>query len=62
MAGTYQVTITEPAAKDLEEILDYILESDSYQKAVEMRRAILDAINSLAEMPSKPGFVKKALG
>lgn len=62
MAGTYQVIITEPARKDLEEILDYILENDGEQKAADMRLALLEAIYRLAEMPTRHGLVKEVAG
>lgn len=62
MAGTYQVIITAPAEQDLEDILNYLLEEASYQKAVSAQKAILDAIYSLTEMPTANGFVKELIG
>ena len=44
MAGTYQVIITPSAEKDLEDILNFLLAESSHQRAVEMQRAILEAI------------------
>ena len=51
MASTYQVIITEPAEKDLEELLEYIIEKSSHQSATKVKRSILDAIGALAKMP-----------
>ena len=62
MAETYQVTITEPARKDLEEILDYILDHDGQQRAEAMRQAVMDAIYGLKEMPERHGLVKEVAG
>ncbi len=59
MAITYQVIITEPAEKDLEELLEYIVEKSSYQSAAKVKRSILDAIAALAEMPERHGPIKE---
>ncbi len=60
MAGTYQVIITEPAQKDLENIINYIgEEKGSVQGAENVKTAILKAINTLAKMPDRHGRVKE---
>jgi len=59
MASTYQVIITEPAEKDLEELLEYIIEKSSHQSATKVKRSILDAIGALAKMPERHAPVKE---
>lgn len=51
MAETYQVVLTKAAKKDVNDILDYLLENVSYTEAVDAREKILTAINSLERMP-----------
>ena len=60
MADTYQVVVTKTAKKDINEILDYLLEKVSYQEAVDTRQSILTAINSLEKMPQARSLVKEA--
>mgnify|MGYP001794790737 CR=1 FL=1 len=59
MAESYAVTITEPAEKDLEEILEYITEKSGIKSAEKAGDAILNAIDSLAKMPDRYGRVKE---
>lgn len=53
MAGTFQVIVTPPATQDLEEIIDYLTECESYERALEVRDEILNAIDKLEEMPGR---------
>lgn len=60
MAGTYGITITTPAQKDLKEILLYLaLEKGSVQTAQKVRQAILDAIQGLSQMPQRHSLVRE---
>lgn len=61
MADTYQVIVTQAAKKDINDILDYILEKVSYQEAVDTRQAILSAIHSLETMPEARSPVREAV-
>ncbi|PSR12505.1 MAG: hypothetical protein DA408_05070 [Bacteroidetes bacterium] len=60
MADTYQIVVSKAAKKDINEILDYLLEKVSYQEAVDTRQAILSAINRLEKMPDARSPVKEA--
>ena len=51
MADTYQIVVTKAAKKDINDILDYLLEKVSHKEAVNTRQEILSAINSLERMP-----------
>ena len=53
MAGTFQVTVTPPAQQDLEDIIDYLTETESYNRALKVRDEILDTIEKLEEMPGR---------
>jgi plasmid stabilization system protein ParE len=53
MAGTFQVIVTPPAQQDLEDIIDYLTECESYDRALEVHDEILEAIEKLDEMPDR---------
>ncbi|MEM9261099.1 MAG: type II toxin-antitoxin system RelE/ParE family toxin [Bacteroidota bacterium] len=59
MAGTYQVVVTNDAKRDINEILDYLVDQVSYQQAVDARRQIIDCIHKLAEMPEARSPVRE---
>lgn len=60
MAGTYRVTISTPAQKDLNEILLYLAwEKGSVQNAKKVRQTILDAVQGLSQMPQRHSLVKE---
>jgi plasmid stabilization system protein ParE len=61
MAETYQVVVTKAAKKDINDILDYLLDEVSYQEAVDTRQAILSAIHSLEQMPEAYALVREAI-
>ena len=52
MAGTYQVTITPAARQDFQELLDYIVENQSLERAEKVQDEVLNAITKLEEMPT----------
>ncbi len=52
MADTYQVIITKAAKRDIENILDYLLEEESYNVAVTTQHNVMETIYNLANMPS----------
>lgn len=62
MAGTFKVEITEPAEKDLENILEYIVSEHSYERAQKVLQKILDAIYRLEKMPMAKGLVREVVG
>lgn len=60
MADSYQIVVTKAAKKDINDILDYLLEKVSHREAIDTRQAILSAINSLEKMPEARSLVKEA--
>ncbi|MEM7574205.1 MAG: type II toxin-antitoxin system RelE/ParE family toxin [Bacteroidota bacterium] len=61
MAVSYQVVVTTRAKRDINKILDYELENNSRKRALEVRREIIDAIHSLAEMPEARNPVQEVV-
>lgn len=59
MAGTFQVIVTPPAEQDLEDIIDYLTERESYDRALEVHDEILDTIEQLEEMPDRHAPLKE---
>ena len=57
----YQVIVTEEAKKEINEILDYLAQKVSYDQAVDARKKILAAINSLSDMPSAHSPVQEVV-
>ena len=53
MAVSYQVIVTPEARDQIHAIVDYWDEHHSYEKATGTLTAILEAIDSLSEMPSR---------
>jgi len=53
MAGTFQVIITPAAEQDLEGIIAYLTENESYDRALTVRDEILEVIEGLQEMPTR---------
>lgn len=51
MADTYQIVLTKEAKRDINDILDYLLEEVSFKEASDARQKILEAIRSLDRMP-----------
>lgn len=58
MAGTYQVTVTPAARQDFQELLDYVAENQSRERAEKVQDEILNAIDRLEEMPTAHAPVK----
>ncbi|WP_420459201.1 type II toxin-antitoxin system RelE/ParE family toxin [Neolewinella sp.] len=59
MAGAYQVVVTEWAKRDINELLDYLLENASYGEAADARQQIIDGIHRLAKMPGAHSPVRE---
>ena len=55
----YEVYLTDAALRDLEEIDDYIVASDSPQKAEYVLGRIEQALLSLADMPKRGNYPKE---
>ena len=53
MAGTFQVIITPAAEQDLEGIIAYLIENESYDRAFTVHDEILEVIVGLQEMPTR---------
>ncbi|HMQ82173.1 MAG TPA: type II toxin-antitoxin system RelE/ParE family toxin [Saprospiraceae bacterium] len=53
MAGTFQVIITPSAQQDLEDIIDYLTEKESYDRALAVHDEIVEVIESLENMPDR---------
>jgi plasmid stabilization system protein ParE len=53
MADTFQVIITPAAQQDLEDIIDYLTEMESYDRALTVHDEIVDVIEGLEKMPSR---------
>ena len=50
---SYQVLLTKDAARDLEELYDYIFRHDSPENATYVLNAIEDVVNNLADLPNR---------
>lgn len=61
MAGNYQVVVTPQAQEDLDGILAYLIETESYTRAINVQRSIMDTIYSLEEMPTRHARVLEIL-
>jgi plasmid stabilization system protein ParE len=61
MAQSHQVILTITARKDINNILDYLLEKVSYSEAADARQKIIAAINSLTSMPEARTPVRETL-
>jgi plasmid stabilization system protein ParE len=61
MAKSYQVILTAAAKKDINNILDYLLEKASYSEAADTRQKIIAAINSLSYMPEPRSPVRETI-
>lgn len=57
----FQVSLTEDAARDLEEIFDYIAEHDDPSKADHVLDRIEEAVESLATFPERGSHPKELL-
>ena len=57
----FQVSLTEDAARDLEEIFDYIAEHDDPAKANHVLDRIEEAVESLATLPERGSHPKELL-
>src|SRR5208283_857486 len=57
----FAVSLTEDAARDLEEILDYIAEHDDPSKAGHVLDRIEEAVESLATFPERGSCPKELL-
>ena len=57
----FQVSLTEDAARDLEEIFDYIAEHDDPAKANYVLDRIEEAVESLATFPERGSHPKELL-
>ena len=57
----FQVSLTEDAARDLEEIFDYIAEHDDPAKANHVLDRIEEAVESLATFPERGSHPKELL-
>lgn len=57
----FEVLLTEDAARDLEEIYDYIFEHDDSAKAVHVLDQLQAAIESLATNPERGSYPKELL-
>jgi plasmid stabilization system protein ParE len=53
MAGTFQVIITPAAQKDLEDLIDYLTETASHDRALAVHNEIMEVIEGLENMPSR---------
>lgn len=53
MAGTFQVIITPAAQQDLKDIIDYLTEKESYDRALAVYNEIIEVIEGLEEMPGR---------
>lgn len=58
---TYQVLITVSAARDLEELYDYIAEHDSPRKAALVLDKIEASFNSLSVSPARGSYPKELI-
>lgn len=58
---TYRVLLTDDALHDLEDIDDYICESDSVQKADYVLQKIEIVLQSLADLPERGAYPKELL-
>jgi plasmid stabilization system protein ParE len=61
MAQSYQVILTTAAKKDINNILDYLLEKASYNEAADARQKIIAAINGLTTMPEARSPVRETV-
>lgn len=52
MAKSYQVIVTDKAKKDINNILNYLLENASHGVAVDARKQLIESIHKLSDMPS----------
>ena len=57
----FEVSLTEDAARDLEEILDYIGEHDDPSKAGHVLDRIEEVVESLARFPERGSYPKELL-
>lgn len=57
----FEVSLTEDAARDLEEILDYIAEYDDPSKAGRVLDHIEEVVESLATFPERGSYPKELL-
>jgi toxin ParE1/3/4 len=57
----FVVLLTDDAARDLEEIYDYIDANDTPGKADHVLDGIVNAFNSLADMPNRGAYPKELL-
>lgn len=57
----FEVSLTEDAARDLEEILDYIAEHDDPSKAGHVLDRIEEVVESLARFPERGSYPKELL-
>jgi toxin ParE1/3/4 len=57
----FEVSLTEDAARDLEEILDYIAEHDDLSKAGHVLDRIEEVVESLATFPERGSYPKELL-
>jgi len=58
---TYRVLLTDDALHDLEDLDDYICESDFVQKADYVLQKIETALQSLADLPERGAYPKELL-
>ncbi|MEN0004094.1 MAG: type II toxin-antitoxin system RelE/ParE family toxin [Bacteroidota bacterium] len=59
MAGTFQVVITPAAQQDLEDIIDYLADTVSFDSILAVHDAIIEVIENLKVMPSKHAPVRE---
>jgi toxin ParE1/3/4 len=57
----FEVSLTENAARDLEEIFDYIAEYDDLSKAGQVLDRLEEAVESLARFPERGSHPKELL-
>ena len=55
----YEVLMTKDAARDLEELYDYISEHDAEEKAAYVLDAIANVVESLTELPERGSFPRE---
>lgn len=53
MAGTFQIIIAPAAQQDLEDIIEYLAEIESYDRAVTVHDEIIEVIEGLEKMPDR---------
>ncbi len=57
----FEVSLTEDAARDLEEILDYVAEHDDPSKSEHVLDRIEEVVESLARFPERGSYPKELL-